>query len=279
MERVRRTRRSGPVQKYMQRRRAARSNHLGEEVLRPRIHARLVSKERRKMVANLLARDGRCCGICNKVLSRADFTLDHIIPRSRGGSNASDNLRILCESCNNGRHDDNHFTSFDLTQPEKPQVINLSPGQSSRSASDSPASSRVQPVVVRTPKRKYRRSCVSSDFEVSPSTRITRSMTARARDDESQTESAKTRASARNCRSWERYVAKLLHIVEGEGRGRAGGAVKCVVRRQTRRAGNAEKLRANATSEVATVCVDLISEETEEVRVADKPSGKAIALD
>jgi HNH endonuclease len=264
------------VQKNTRRRLAARNSHLGEEVLRPPMHERLVSRERRKMVATLLARDGRCCGICNKVLSRADITLDHIIPRSRGGSNASDNLRILCESCNNGRHDDNHFTSFDLTVPEKPYVINLSPAQSSLSASASPASSRVRPVAVRTPERKSKRSRVSSDFEVSPTTRITRSMTSRARDDANQTETSKPRASARSCRPWQNYVATSLHVVEGEGRCRAGGAVKRVGRRQTRRARNAEKLRVNVTSQAPAVCIDLVSEETEAVHIAENPNGQAI---
>lgn len=43
------------------------------------------------------ARDGEYCQICN---TKQDLTLDHIIPLSRGGSNAIDNMQILCRKHN-----------------------------------------------------------------------------------------------------------------------------------------------------------------------------------
>lgn len=47
--------------------------------------------------AEVFARDGHACLICG---SDERLTIDHIDPVSAGGSNAIDNLRTLCHSCN-----------------------------------------------------------------------------------------------------------------------------------------------------------------------------------
>ena len=39
----------------------------------------------------------RNCAICG---TEARLTIDHIIPLTRGGSKSSDNLQVLCHSCN-----------------------------------------------------------------------------------------------------------------------------------------------------------------------------------
>jgi 5-methylcytosine-specific restriction endonuclease McrA len=50
-------------------------------------------------------RDGRKCLCCNKALSvtTGEATLDHIIPRSAGGSNHETNLYTACGPCNSAR--------------------------------------------------------------------------------------------------------------------------------------------------------------------------------
>jgi 5-methylcytosine-specific restriction endonuclease McrA len=54
-------------------------------------------------------RDGGKCQLCGRQVDicrrrSSDAlpvgTADHILPRSRGGQNVDDNLRLLCESCN-----------------------------------------------------------------------------------------------------------------------------------------------------------------------------------
>ena len=50
--------------------------------------------------ANLLSRDNYSCQYCSKKLNRIDATVDHIIPRSKGGSTSWTNVVIACESCN-----------------------------------------------------------------------------------------------------------------------------------------------------------------------------------
>ncbi len=51
-------------------------------------------------------RDGFACAYCGTDLKNAaprDVTLDHLLPRSLGGSNASGNLVTACRSCNSSR--------------------------------------------------------------------------------------------------------------------------------------------------------------------------------
>ena len=52
---------------------------------------------------NVIIRDGINCMYCNTELSLNDMTIDHIIPRSKGGSNTLVNLTISCTSCNTER--------------------------------------------------------------------------------------------------------------------------------------------------------------------------------
>ena len=51
--------------------------------------------------AGVLRRDGRRCAYCAK---RAD-TIDHVVPRSRGGTHTWDNCVAACRSCNSRKAD------------------------------------------------------------------------------------------------------------------------------------------------------------------------------
>jgi 5-methylcytosine-specific restriction endonuclease McrA len=50
--------------------------------------------------ANLFVRDKGQCQYCRKKLNRGRFTLDHVIPKSKGGSTDWNNLVVSCERCN-----------------------------------------------------------------------------------------------------------------------------------------------------------------------------------
>ena len=54
----------------------------------------------KKLRITILDRDGWQCAICNK----PGHTVDHIIPRVKGGDMWSpDNLQVLCKSCNSSK--------------------------------------------------------------------------------------------------------------------------------------------------------------------------------
>lgn len=45
-------------------------------------------------------KDGMICGICGKPLERSDFTVDHIIPISKGGGHVFGNVHSAHRVCN-----------------------------------------------------------------------------------------------------------------------------------------------------------------------------------
>ena len=53
----------------------------------------------------IYARDGYRCGCCGELVATEDLTLDHVISRSRGGSNGPENVYTCCRSCNCSRQD------------------------------------------------------------------------------------------------------------------------------------------------------------------------------
>jgi len=54
---------------------------------------------------NILLRDRNTCQFCGKVFPASDLTLDHVVPRSRGGRSSWENLVACCYQCNNRKGD------------------------------------------------------------------------------------------------------------------------------------------------------------------------------
>lgn len=81
----------------------------------------------------VLQRDNYCCIYCGitvgeqqrgRILSKRDFTVDHIIPRSRGGKNTWGNTACACPTCNNRKGGRNpHEAGMALLwEPKLPRV-------------------------------------------------------------------------------------------------------------------------------------------------------------
>jgi 5-methylcytosine-specific restriction endonuclease McrA len=56
--------------------------------------------------AEVFQRARGCCEYCQSQakFSPDPFSIEHILPRSKGGTNASDNLALACQGCNNYKY-------------------------------------------------------------------------------------------------------------------------------------------------------------------------------
>lgn len=54
---------------------------------------------------NVLLRDGHVCAYCGSAEPGQPLTIDHVVPRSRGGRNTWDNVVAACGPCNRRKGD------------------------------------------------------------------------------------------------------------------------------------------------------------------------------
>lgn len=54
---------------------------------------------------NLYIRDLYTCGYCDNVFDKTELTIDHVIPRARGGKTTWENTISCCKSCNSNKSD------------------------------------------------------------------------------------------------------------------------------------------------------------------------------
>ena len=54
---------------------------------------------------NILLRDRNTCQFCGRQFPASELTLDHVLPRSRGGHSSWENLVACCYECNNSKGD------------------------------------------------------------------------------------------------------------------------------------------------------------------------------
>ena len=85
---------------------------LQHRIRRPRPRVKLTRRE-------VFARDRHTCQYCGR--QAADLTLDHVLPRHRGGSHSWDNLVAACKACNHRKA--GHTPQEARMQMEKPPAI------------------------------------------------------------------------------------------------------------------------------------------------------------
>ncbi len=71
---------------------------------------------------DVLKRDRKCvlCGAAPEIDSEVRLHVDHIVPRSKGGSNEMSNLQALCAECNLGKSNRDDTAFADLTDGQSP---------------------------------------------------------------------------------------------------------------------------------------------------------------
>ena len=70
-------------------------------VIRLKSYRRVPHRAQRLTRKNILVRDGHQCQYCGEMFSAMVLTLDHVIPRSKGGLSTWDNLVACCGPCKN----------------------------------------------------------------------------------------------------------------------------------------------------------------------------------
>lgn len=74
----------------------------------------------------IFARDGWVCVYCTKAYTPDELTLDHVIPKSKGGDSSSSNLVTACRECNNKKSDrTDHEFGFTISKALLKSNINL----------------------------------------------------------------------------------------------------------------------------------------------------------
>lgn len=76
---------------------------------------------------NVMLRDKSCCQYCGVKVGKASGTIDHIIPRSKGGKSTYANCVVCCKSCNNikGSKTPESLGMRLLTRPRTPSFTAL----------------------------------------------------------------------------------------------------------------------------------------------------------
>ena len=86
---------------------SARVRMAMPSVIRLLEYRRIPHQTRALSRKNILLRDRNTCQYCGVILPSAELTLDHVIPRSRGGLSTWENLVAACHGCN--RRKGNHL--------------------------------------------------------------------------------------------------------------------------------------------------------------------------
>ena len=86
---------------------SARVRMAMPSVIRLLEYRRIPHQTRALSRKNILLRDRNTCQYCGVILPSAELTLDHVVPRSRGGLSTWENLVAACHACN--RHKGNHL--------------------------------------------------------------------------------------------------------------------------------------------------------------------------
>ena len=68
---------------------------------------------------NILVRDEGTCQYCNTRYAESELTIDHVIPRSKGGATTWDNVVAACIGCNQ-RKSDHYLADSPFTLPKLP---------------------------------------------------------------------------------------------------------------------------------------------------------------
>jgi len=108
---------------------AQRSRIAMPSVIRLLEYRRIPYQTRALSRKNILLRDRNTCQYCGEALPPADLTLDHVIPRSRGGNSTWENLVACCHDCNRRKGNRMLHEIDDMVLLRDPRPFRCTPAQ------------------------------------------------------------------------------------------------------------------------------------------------------
>lgn len=107
---------------------AARMRMPLPSVIRLLEYRRIPHQTRALSRKNILLRDRYTCQYCGVVLPSGDLTLDHVMPRSRGGASTWENLVACCHECNRRKGNQllHEMTDMKLVRQPSPFTLHTS---------------------------------------------------------------------------------------------------------------------------------------------------------
>lgn len=103
--------------------------HAGTGLMMPSVimlrqYRRVPSRVQVLTRKNVLLRDRNVCQYCFQVFPASELTMDHVMPRSRGGLSTWTNLVAACKDCNR-RKADRTPEEADMELLHKPRAVTL----------------------------------------------------------------------------------------------------------------------------------------------------------
>ncbi len=107
---------------------AARMRIAMPSVIRLLEYRRIPHQTRALSRKNILLRDRNSCQYCSVTLTAGELTLDHVIPRSRGGQSTWENLVACCHDCNRRKGNQmlHELTEMKLLKEPRPFSLHTS---------------------------------------------------------------------------------------------------------------------------------------------------------
>ncbi len=104
---------------------AARIRMPLPSVIRLLEYRRIPHQTRALSRKNILLRDRNTCQYCSVVLAAGELTLDHVVPRSRGGQSTWENLVACCHACNRRKGNQMLHEQTELKLLREPRPFSL----------------------------------------------------------------------------------------------------------------------------------------------------------
>lgn len=95
------------------------------EIILLKTYNRLPHRDVKYSRQTLFERDGFRCYLCNNIFERKELTVDHVVPRSKGGVTTWDNTITCCKNCNSikGNKDLSDLSLKPFFLPKRPRWI------------------------------------------------------------------------------------------------------------------------------------------------------------